>query len=214
MNCHGRAPAKGSHFGSRRLRFLDLGAGNGWLSLRLLQRGDAGIAVDINTDEVDGLRALNRIGEANSFELLRVRAVFDRLPLGSRSLDIIVFNASLHYSREPLESLKRVLALLDRKGALYVLDSPIYHHPESGLAVVRQRFLEYRSKFGESFPPDHVGNFLTYDSLEEMRDFYDVSYLSPHYGLRWRLRPVIARLLLRREPASFQIVKMTQREAR
>ncbi len=41
--------------GSKPLRILDLGAGNGWLSYRLVLRGHSPVAVDLLTNDRDGL---------------------------------------------------------------------------------------------------------------------------------------------------------------
>ncbi len=61
-----------------RLRILDLGAGNGWLSNRLAQRGHSLLAVDLLTNPEDGL------GAFTNYETLftPVQAEYDRLPLG------------------------------------------------------------------------------------------------------------------------------------
>ena len=58
------------------LDILDIGAGNGWLSNRLAQKGHRPVAVDIFTDGLDGLGAARHYGM--SFPL--VEAEFDRLP--------------------------------------------------------------------------------------------------------------------------------------
>ena len=60
----------------RPLDVLDLGAGNGWMSSRLMQRGHRAIAVDIFTDCLDGLGAIRRYAQ-----LAAIAADFDQLPL-------------------------------------------------------------------------------------------------------------------------------------
>src|SRR6267378_6158682 len=54
----------GRHEASVRLRILDLGAGNGWLSNRLAQRGHSVTAIDLSDDPFDGLGAGRHYGSA------------------------------------------------------------------------------------------------------------------------------------------------------
>ena len=72
------------------------GAGNGWMSYRLAQRGHRPVAVDIFTDGLDGLAR----GAALRHEFPCVEAEFDRLPFADAQFDLAVFNSSLHYSTD------------------------------------------------------------------------------------------------------------------
>jgi ubiquinone/menaquinone biosynthesis C-methylase UbiE/uncharacterized protein YbaR (Trm112 family) len=186
------------------LTILDLGAGNCWLSYRMARLGHMVGAVDLTTNEFDGL-ACHRFYDA---DFTPIEAEFDHLPILDRSIDLIVFNASLHYSENYEATLSESLRALKQGGRLVIIDSPIYHRPDSGRQMVAERESEFIQRFG--FPSNALRNenYLTYERLEDLKKKLNLTwkFLTPNYGLRWKLRPIKARLLGKREPASFQIV--------
>ncbi len=100
---------------------LDLGAGCGWMSYRLSLRGHRAIAVDLLTDDRDGLRAARHYPPFPKFE-----AEFDRLPFANASFDIAIYNASLHYSSDYSKTLAEARRCLRPNGRIVILDSPMY----------------------------------------------------------------------------------------
>jgi len=190
----------------RVLRVLDVGAGNCWLSARLAERGHVALAVDINLDAVDGLGVCRRISSGGYASIQPVRAEFDALPFAPASFDVIIFNASLHYSPDILKTVRDTMGLLTAGGMMYILDSPLYREAESGRSMVRERRENVKSHHGVRIAEEHGGNFLTQEAVSRLRGTYDVEVLLPRYGVRWRLRPFVARLLRRREPASFAVI--------
>lgn len=188
------------------MRVLDVGAGNCWMSIRLADAGQQVVAADINMDSYDGLGVASRLLIFGPLKFACVRAEFDYLPFPDACFDVIVFNASLHYSKNVSATLLNALRLLNNDGALYILDSPIYHDSGSGQLMVGERQENFRKKYRVSVPVEFAGNFLTFEQISRLQPEYTVEYLSPRYGLVWNLRPILARLLSSREPASFQIV--------
>jgi SAM-dependent methyltransferase len=186
------------------LRILDLGAGNGWLSNRLAQRGHALAALDLRTGQLDGLGALRHY----NLPILAVQAEFDRLPFPRGEFDLLVFNASLHYSTDYRVTLQASLGVLNPTGQLAILDTPFYNKPESGQAMVRERQENFRHEYG--FPSDSLPseNFLTAGKLESLRQDLHLDWcrIQPFWGLSWLLKPWRARLRGRREPANFPIL--------
>jgi SAM-dependent methyltransferase len=189
----------------RPLRVMDLGAGNGWLSNRLAGRGHCVAGVDLMVNDFDGL-ACSKFYE-NAFN--PVQAEFDRLPFEDNSVDLVIFNASLHYSTGYEATLRESLRVIAPGGKLVVMDSPIYRNPASGAQMVRERENEFTRRYG--FPSNALPseNYLTYRRLDELAAALNLScqiQRAPFYGVRWMLRPFIARLLGRREPAKFGLV--------
>ena len=188
----------------RPLKILDLGAGNGWLSNRLAQRGHQVAAVDLTTNSYDGLGAW--VYYETSFE--PIQAEFDHLPLADVQCDLIIFNASIHYSVKYETTLCESLRVLKPWGQLVILDTPVYHNPSSGLQMVKEREAAFVRQYGipsNSLPSE---NFLTDARIEslgnELRIKWDI--YQPGYGLRWKLRPWLARLHREREPARFLVI--------
>ena len=190
--------------GSKSLDIIDLGAGNGWLSNQLALRGHNLTAVDLTVNDFDGL-GCHRFYASH---FTPVQAEFDFLPVPEKAMDVVLFNASFHYSVNYRTTLVESLRILKDPGVIVLLDSPVYHDPESGRRMVNEREAQFTRKYG--FPSDNLqsGNYLTYARLQGLARELNVSpeILTPSYGLRWALRPVIARLLGRREPAKFHVV--------
>ena len=63
-----------------RLRILDLGAGNGWMSYRLASQGHAPVAVDLLTNDQDGLGAARHYKQRLTSLFPRFQAELDNLP--------------------------------------------------------------------------------------------------------------------------------------
>ncbi len=188
----------------RPLNVIDLGAGNGWLSNRLAQRGYAVTAVDLMTNDFDGL-GCHRYYDSVFTPL---QAEFDRLPFLDGTADLLIFNASLHYSVNIHDTLKEALRVLAPAGLMVILDSPVYKNAASGAQMVREREALFLKQFGfrsDSLPSE---NYLTYDYLGELGSRLHIKWqvITPYYGLRWALKPLRAKLLGQREPAKFHVI--------
>jgi ubiquinone/menaquinone biosynthesis C-methylase UbiE/uncharacterized protein YbaR (Trm112 family) len=186
------------------LRILDLGAGNGWLSNRLASRGHEVSAVDLTVNDFDGLGCY-RFYEST---IISVQAEFDYLPFPDQSVDMVLFNTSLHYSVNYEQTLCEVLRVLNVGGKLIVLDSPVYRDAGSGSAMVREREEQFTKRYG--FPSNNLQseNYLTYSRLQELAYKFNLKwkFITPFYGIKWKLRPIIVWLLGNREPARFHII--------
>ena len=169
--------------GAHPLRILDLGAGNGWLSNRLAARGHQVVAVDLATNDFDGLGCF-RFYETT---FVPVQAEFDRLPFMDRSVDLVLFNASLHYSTCYENTLAESLRVLDAGGQLIVLDTPFYRDRTSGEKMVQERQTQFSERYG--FPSNALTseNFLTYQRLSDLAAGLDLSCQILDSLLRHRL---------------------------
>ncbi|MEX1138832.1 MAG: HemK2/MTQ2 family protein methyltransferase [Bacteroidota bacterium] len=195
-------------------RILDVGAGNCWLSLRLARLGHSVTAVDPNMDPVDGLGVALRLQNHGHTWFRPMRAEFDYLPFADGSFDTIIFNASLHYAADPYETVRKMMPLLSQKGTIYVLDSPIYGDGESGDAMVEERIESFTRGEKESLTREFAGSYLTFTELEQLRETYDVDMYFPSYGLVWNLRPFLARVLGKRQPAAFALIRVRHMSVR
>jgi SAM-dependent methyltransferase len=190
------------------LKVADLGAGNGWLSYRLAQRGHHLAAVDVLINPLDGLGAWVQYDAP----FIPVQADFDHLPFQGAQFDLVIFNASLHYSTRYETTLCEAWRLIKPGGVLAILDSPIYHQADSGEQMVREREEHFRQLAG--FPSNALQseNFLTYERLAHLAADLGVRWQTAHpaYGLGWALRPWKAKLRGRREPAEFALTYATR----
>lgn len=86
--------------GRQRLRVLDLGAGNCWLSYRLALYGHYPVAVDIGVGRKDGLGAATHFRSVLGQLFPRFQAEMDWLPFADDQFDLAVYNASFHYAQD------------------------------------------------------------------------------------------------------------------
>jgi len=140
--------------------------------------------------------------------LLAVQAEFDRLPFRQGSVDVVIYNASFHYSSSYRRTLEEALRVLTGAGRLVIMDSPIYSDASSGRTMVRERDEVFERQYGLRGNLVRTEGFLTYDRLGALGADLALRFelFEPWRGIRWWLKPWSARLLGRREPARFQIV--------
>jgi SAM-dependent methyltransferase len=200
-------PAIESHFRGG-FDLLDIGAGTGWLCYRVALRGHRPVALDVVVNELDGLGAARHYWPVLKQPFACFQAEMDALPFAEGQFDVVVFNASLHYSTNYLDTLREALRCLRSQGHLLVMDSPLYHAEESGRQMLRERHLQFKKQFG--FPSDSVPSieFLTFAQVQSLGRELGLSWkaLRPWYGLVWSARPLKAWLKGGREPSKFHVL--------
>lgn len=113
---------------------VDIGAGSGWLSAHLVKSGWHAAAIDVTVDGGDGLAAARH----HECELVLARAEMEALPFASSSIDLAVFNASLHYAASVRSALDEAVRVLRPGGVLVVLDSPVFVDEGAGRSMVAE----------------------------------------------------------------------------
>ncbi|HEU4630439.1 MAG TPA: methyltransferase domain-containing protein [Gemmatimonadaceae bacterium] len=196
------------------LRVLDLGAGNGWLCYRVALAGHHALAVDVRDDDVDGLAAAGPYLRLTSGRLQRAAASFDALPLRAGSVDLAVFNASLHYALDLAAVLREARRVVRPGGRVVVLDSPFYTSDAAGAAMVAEKRCEAAALFGDRADALLGLPFIEYLTRERLER------ASRGLGLAWRrhrvryplwyeARPLLAWLRRRRPPSRFDLWECT-----
>jgi ubiquinone/menaquinone biosynthesis C-methylase UbiE len=198
----------------RPLRILDLGAGNGWLSYRMMTIGHEATAVDVRDDAVDGLGAAAGYDPHLPKPFQRFVASFDALPVRGGSHDLAVFNASLHYALDLAATLREAVRAVRADGRIAILDSPFYRRAADGEAMVAEKRRHAAERFGARADALVSLPFIEYLTRARLAE------ASAPLGLRWKrhrvryplgyeLRPVIARLRGRRTPSRFDLWECT-----
>ena len=203
-------PAIEGRFG-RHLRVLDLGAGNGWLSYRLAQRGYDCAAVDVLDDPLAGLGAGKHYAGRFLRPFVCVQAEMDNLPFVDGQFDLAIFNGSFHYSEDYTRTLRETLRCLRAGAEVVIVDTPYYQREESGRAMVQEQFENFREKYG--FRPDSLRSreYLTPERLQELAAACGLRWQigRPWYGVSWALRPWQAKLQGRPAPAEAYVLSAT-----
>jgi SAM-dependent methyltransferase len=198
----------------RPLRILDIGAGNGWLSYRLAKLGHLPVAVDLSVNRLDGLGAARHFREALGRMFPRFQAEMNWLPFAAGQFDLAIFNASLHYAQDYEGVLIETLRVLNGNGAVLIVDSPTYRNEADGEAMRREKAANYRRAFGTERGNMGGEEYLTPARLASLeRIGIRWHRYSAWYGLRWALRPMMARIGSRRPPSQFHIHLGTRADA-
>lgn len=186
---------------------LDLGAGNGWMSYRLALAGFRPVAVDLLVNEADGLGAAEHYRPFLPDFFPRFRAEFTRLPFACGQFDCAVFNSSFHYSEHPDLAIEEALRTLRRGGVLVISDTPWYSSEEAGQKMMAERRALFLARYGTASDSIQGLEFLTEERLQRLERQCGIRWEihTPWYGPTWALRPFLAKVRGRREPATFRI---------
>lgn len=191
----------------RPLRILDLGAGNGWMSYRFALQGHLPIAVDLLTNDRDGLGAAIHYITAVDPLFPRVQAELDRLPFPPSVFDLVIFNASFHYSENYERTFAEALRCTRPGGSIVIADTPWYAEEESGRRMVKEKHERFSATYGFASNSIASQEYLTPDRMHRLQSMFGLEWgeIKPFYGIRWALRPLHAKLEGRRTPSQFHI---------
>jgi SAM-dependent methyltransferase len=188
---------------NRPLEVLDLGAGNGWLSYRVSVEGHHAFALDIRNDSVDGLGAsVPFLRLAPTMECLA--APFDAIPLSSGSVDVALFNASLHYATDLRTVLSEAMRVTRPGGQIAIMDTPFYAREADGVAMGAEKRLRFGDRANVLMELPFI-EFLTRGRLREALPELDWKRHRVRYPLAYELRPLIAALTGKRRPSRFDL---------
>lgn len=121
----------------KRLKVLDVGAGNGSFCRALKEIGHYAIGVEPMKNSVDVARE-NFVDIVNSFFDKAIYSYFDK-----KEFDVICFRESIYYQQDLKETFSIIKTLLKRRGLLYIkshsVNSPYYwfnnHYERYGWSV-------------------------------------------------------------------------------
>jgi len=194
-------------------KVLDLGAGNGWLSYRLSLAGFKPVAVDLLTNDFDGLGAATHFEKRAPGLFPRFQAELACLPFQDDQFHVAIFNASFHYAEDFSRSLGEALRCVKPSGLVVIADTPWYSGDEGGQAMLAERRETFLRRYGTASDSIKCLEYLTNHRLRALSEQFSIDWqiLRPSYGWRWGLRPLVAKLRGRREPSRFRIYIMKKR---
>jgi len=174
---------------TRPLRVVDMVAGVGWLAGRLAMEANERVelvALDLSRDDAFGLGAAGRLRQEMDLPLTLVQGDIEKPPFQQKSVDLLIYNASLHYAGDIGACLANAANLLRKGGAVVIMDSPIstgpvtaISGPSQGVGAKTEKKKTGRS--GRQLPNDEVVQALTEAGLA-----YEST--SIWRGLRWQVR--------------------------
>lgn len=150
------------------IRLLEIGCGNGWFSHFLAQEPNVTVTgQDINLLE---LKQADRVFKQDNLQWLYVEN-FNLLK--KQQFDIVVFNASLQYFKNPKAVMKIVKESLKDLGEIHVLDTPIYRNKQEAQKAKSRTQAYYQSKGFSVLAKFYFHH--TWQSLPEVKVLYSPS---------------------------------------
>src|SRR5262249_13249268 len=132
-------------------------------------------------------------------------ADFSQLPFVPGQFDLVVFNASLHYTADAAAVLAGARRMLAPAGALGVMDSPMFDADADGRAMRAAKATRFRSAYGLASVLEPGLGYVTFASLNEAARSLELqpAFIPSRGPLGWRARRHWARVRLGRAPATF-----------
>jgi ArsR family transcriptional regulator len=103
-----------------RVRYADLGVGDGMLTMMIAEVARQVTAVDLSTEMLGALLARARAKGLDNIET--VEGDIEDLPLPDASHDVVVLSQALHHAEQPAKALREALRILVPGGRLLLLD--------------------------------------------------------------------------------------------
>lgn len=190
------------------LNVLDIGAGNCWMTRYFSQWGNNVVAIDINLDERDGLKAGQVYIDKLNLNFTRAQAEIESLPFVDEYFNLIIANGSFHYASSYAKALHEVKRVLKKNGIFIIVDSPTYIDHKSGEQMVAERAKQQEKDYGMRHDSTSQSGFLIYDEILPLLNNcgFEVQILRPFHGISWAFRPIKAKILGSREPATFPVI--------
>jgi SAM-dependent methyltransferase len=190
------------------LNVLDIGAGNCWMTRYFSQWGNNVVAIDINLDENDGLKAGQVYIDKLNLNFIRAQAGIESLPFTDEHFNLVIANGAFHYASSYDKALREVRRVLGKNGIFIIIDSPTYINSKSGRDMVAERVKQQERDYGIRHNSTSQSGFLVRDEIVTLLNNcgFEVQILRPFHGILWTLRPIKAKIMGSREPATFPVI--------
>ena len=166
-----------------RLRILDVGASNGWLSHQLALQGHELTAVEQFTDEYDGLRAK----KFYSSDWRAIQLDLTDLSVLNQRYDVVILNHGLHFLPDPVAGVADAQRRVAEGGLLIAIGLAFFRDPSARIRHVAALQQAHRERYNAEFFLRPTRGYL---------DTADKKHLEAQ-GLQLRLNPFFWRANLK-----------------
>jgi len=173
-----------------RLKILEIGAWNGWLSHHLARAGHQVTAIEYSDHSTDGLGAKQHYDV--DWHTIQMDAAV--LSIFKTQFDVIIINHGLHYFPDPIEYVQTARSFLVPGGRLFLLNLIFYKNPAQRIQQIEQQSTAFEREHGYS-------HFLHpsrgYMDMQDHDDMVKMGLDVRSYPVMWR-----ANLKARWKPAA------------
>jgi HemK-related putative methylase len=192
---------------------LDLGAGNCWLSRRLIETGYRTISLDPIMEGSTGLSAGDIFQKQPGVNLARVRGTMEEMPFANDSFKGIASSGSFHYSNNPSKTLAEIHRILKPDGWAVIYDSPVFINEIDGIQMLKEKYkffdagnalenIKYKPRWFI-----HLSEFINHANDAG----FDVQIISTRTGVRHLADLVKNKLTSNRKWPQFPILLLTKK---
>ena len=192
---------------------LDLGAGNCWLSRRLIEAGYRTISLDPLMNGSTGLRAGDLFHKQPNVNLIRVRAMMEEMPFADASFKGLAASGSFHYSDNPTKTLAEIHRILKPDGWAVIYDSPVFINEKDGVRMVREKSKSFDASNALEnikYKPRWFIHLSEFISLASDAGF-DVEIIRTRTGVRHLADVIKNKLASNRKWPQFPILLLTRK---
>jgi SAM-dependent methyltransferase len=170
--------------------------------------------VDLLTNNRNGLGAAAHYRKHLTTLFPRFQADFDTLPFVDDEFDLVIYNASFHYSENYERTLAEALRCTRANGTVLIADTPWYSNES-----VAQQILAERREAGAThsvLPADSLNSlgYLTDRRLQRMEASFGIHWQvhTPNHAVQRLMRQVITRLQGDQYPEQLRIYSARARK--
>jgi 2-polyprenyl-3-methyl-5-hydroxy-6-metoxy-1,4-benzoquinol methylase len=147
--------------GRERQRILDVGASNGWLSHQLARLGHDVTAVELFTDQYDGLKAK----QFYSTDWRAIQMDLADLSVLNQRYDVVIVNHGLPFYPDPCASLAGTRERVAAGGLLILIGLAFYRDPSKRIGVLAARQQAHREQYKTDFFLRPTRGYLDFDDM-------------------------------------------------
>jgi SAM-dependent methyltransferase len=125
------------------LKVLNYGAWNGWLSNLLVNQGHQVTAIGYFIDPYDGLGAVQFYRN----DWLSIQMDIEDLSIIDEQYDFIILNRGISFCRDPLATVRQLIAKLKPEGRLLITGLDLYRKSTARRAQLEEFARHYRQKY-------------------------------------------------------------------
>jgi SAM-dependent methyltransferase len=127
----------------KKLRILEIGGWNGWLTHHLAKLGHKVVSIDYFVDDVNGLSAKKYYEE----NWVAIQMDIAGLDIFDIQFDLVIQNHNLQFVVDPVSHIETVKQLVGKDGMLLILGLPVYKNGFDKIKKIEAFKKYYRDKY-------------------------------------------------------------------
>jgi 2-polyprenyl-3-methyl-5-hydroxy-6-metoxy-1,4-benzoquinol methylase len=146
---------------NKKLKILDIGAWNGWLSHNLSKLGHEVVAFDYFKKELDGLESVQYYAD----QFIAIQGQINDLSIFQSKFDIIIINRCFQYINKLPNQIQQMKQLLNPNGKIIITGLSLTNRPNRVKKHLKESDIAFRKKYGISLYFIPIKGLVTEEDL-------------------------------------------------